>query len=103
MDDDVMISVDPHKASNTAAVMDPVTKVVIASQRFANTPEGYRQLRDFSGRGSNAGGRSKAATGLADHCPNDWSLTANSSLSAGEASSPSPGLLPGPRPQDRRR
>jgi len=50
VDDDVMISVDPHKASNTAAVMDPVTKVVIASQRFANTPDGYRQLRDFSGR-----------------------------------------------------
>jgi hypothetical protein len=50
VDDDVMISVDPHKASNTAAVMDPVTKVVIASQRFANTSAGYRQLRDFSGR-----------------------------------------------------
>lgn len=50
MDDDVMISVDPHKASNTAAVMDPVTKIVIASQRFANTAAGYRQLREFSGR-----------------------------------------------------
>lgn len=50
MDGDVMISVDPHKASNTAAVMDPVTKVVIASQRFANTAAGYRQLREFSGR-----------------------------------------------------
>lgn len=50
MDDDVMISVDPHKASNTAAVMDPVTKIVIASQRFANTAAGYRQLLEFSGR-----------------------------------------------------
>lgn len=50
MDDEVMISVDPHKASNTAAVMDPLTKVVIASQRFANTQAGYRQLQDFSGR-----------------------------------------------------
>jgi transposase len=48
--DDVMISVDPHKASNTAAVLDPVTKIVIASQRFANTAAGYRQLRDFSRR-----------------------------------------------------
>jgi len=45
-----MISVDPHKASNTAAVMDPVTKVMIATQRFANTTAGYRQLREFSGR-----------------------------------------------------
>ena len=50
MDDDVMISVDPHKASNTAAVMDPVTKIVIASKRFANTGAGYRQLCEFSGR-----------------------------------------------------
>jgi hypothetical protein len=25
-DDDVMIAVDPHKASNTAAVLDPVTR-----------------------------------------------------------------------------
>jgi hypothetical protein len=33
VDDDVMISVDPHKASNTLAVMDPVTKTVIARGR----------------------------------------------------------------------
>src|SRR4051794_5141697 len=50
MDDDVMISVDPHRASNTAVVLDPVTKVVIASRRFANTTVGYQQLREFSGR-----------------------------------------------------
>jgi transposase len=50
MDDGVMISVDPHKASNTAAVLDPVTKVVIAGARFANTVAGYRQLRSFAGQ-----------------------------------------------------
>jgi transposase len=50
VDDDVMISVDPHKASNTAAVMDPVTRVVVARQRFANTVDGYRDLREFSSR-----------------------------------------------------
>lgn len=49
MGDDVRITVDPHKASNTA-VMDPDTKIVIASQRFANTTAGYRQLRDFGAR-----------------------------------------------------
>jgi hypothetical protein len=27
--DDVMITVDPHNASNSAAVLDPVTKTVI--------------------------------------------------------------------------
>ena len=47
--EDVMISVDPHKASNTLAVMDPVTKAVIARQRFANTVGGYRRLREFAG------------------------------------------------------
>jgi hypothetical protein len=47
VDNDVMISIDPHKASNTAAVLDPATKAVIASRRFANTTAGYRQLRTF--------------------------------------------------------
>jgi transposase len=47
VDGDVMISIDPHKTSNTAAVLDPATKTVIASQRFANTTAGYRQLRTF--------------------------------------------------------
>jgi hypothetical protein len=28
LNDDVLIAVDPHKASNTAAVLDPVTKMV---------------------------------------------------------------------------
>jgi hypothetical protein len=31
--DDVMIAVDPHKASNTAAVLDPVTKTAIEAAR----------------------------------------------------------------------
>ena len=47
--EDVMISVDPHKASNTLVVMDPVTKAVIARQRFANSVGGYRRLREFAG------------------------------------------------------
>ena len=36
-----MIAVDPHKASNTAAVLDPVTKTLIETARFANSDEGY--------------------------------------------------------------
>jgi Transposase len=47
--DDVMISVDPHKASNTLAVMDPVTMAVIARQRFVNSAGGVRRLREFAG------------------------------------------------------
>src|SRR5258708_21078023 len=45
-----MIAVDPHKASNTAAVLDPVTKPVIESARFANSRQGYRQLSGFAAR-----------------------------------------------------
>jgi transposase len=48
--DDVMIAVDPHKASNTAAVLDPVTKTVIESARFASSEEGFRQLTGFAAR-----------------------------------------------------
>jgi transposase len=75
MDGDVMISVDPHKASNTTAVMDPITRVVIASQRFANTVAGYQRLREFSQRweqrqwaveGCHGAGRSLAQRLVAD-------------------------------------
>jgi hypothetical protein len=30
--DAVLIGVDPHRASNTLAVLDPVTRVVVASK-----------------------------------------------------------------------
>ena len=46
----VVIAVDPHKASNTAAVLDPVTKTLIESARFANTMDGYAQLIAFAAR-----------------------------------------------------
>lgn len=49
MDSDaVLIGVDPHKASNTLAVLDPVSRVVVASKRFANTASGYVELRSFA-------------------------------------------------------
>src|SRR5262245_59453498 len=48
LNEDVLIVVDPHKASNTAAVLDPVTKTVIESARFANTEDGYTQLMAFT-------------------------------------------------------
>ena len=47
-----MIAVDPHKAGNTAAVLDPVPETLIESARFANTTDGYAQLRAFAGRWS---------------------------------------------------
>jgi transposase len=44
----VLIGVDPHKASNTVAVLDPVSRVVVASKRLANTASGYEELRSFA-------------------------------------------------------
>ena len=47
---DVLIRVDPHKGSNTLAVLDPVTKTPIDGGRFANTTTGYRELMVFAER-----------------------------------------------------
>ena len=75
MSDDVMIAVDPHKASNTAAVLDPVTRTLIESARFANSADGYQQLAGFARRwdqrrwaveGCHGAGRSLAQRLVAD-------------------------------------
>jgi transposase len=75
MNGDVMIAVDPHKASNTAAVLDPVTKTVIEAARFASSAEGYVRLTGFAGRweqrrwaveGCRGAGRSLAQRLVAD-------------------------------------
>jgi len=75
LNDDVLIAVDPHKASNTAAVLDPVTKAVIETARFAHTEEGYAQLTGFAVRwsqrrwaveGCHGAGRSLAQRLVAD-------------------------------------
>ena len=44
---EVLIGVDPHKASNTVAVFDVSTRKPIDEGRFTSTLEGYRQLRAF--------------------------------------------------------
>ena len=70
-----MIAVDPHKASNTAAVLDPVTKTLIDTARFANSDEGYARLAGFARRwhcrrwaveGCRGAGRSLAQRLVAD-------------------------------------
>jgi len=48
--DDVMIAVDPRKASTSSVVLDPVTKTVIETARFANSDEGYARLAGFARR-----------------------------------------------------
>ena len=75
MDGEVLISVDPHKASSTLAVFDPVTRTAIDGARFANTKDGYRELVRFAGRwtqrrwaveGCHGAGRSLAQRLVAD-------------------------------------
>jgi transposase len=75
LSDDVMIAVDPHKASNTAAVLDPVTKTLIDTARFASSDEGYARLAGFARRwedrrwaveGCRGAGRSLAQRLVAD-------------------------------------
>jgi transposase len=75
MDGEVLISVDPHKASSTLAVFDPVTRTAIDGARFANTKEGYCELVRFAGRwthrrwaveGCHGAGRSLAQRLVAD-------------------------------------
>ncbi len=43
----VVIGVDPHKASNTLVVIDREENV-LAQQRFDNTREGYREMKTFA-------------------------------------------------------
>jgi transposase len=45
----VMIGVDPHKASHTAAALDEHGRL-LGQQRIAATLDGYRQLRRWAGR-----------------------------------------------------
>jgi transposase len=73
--DEVLISIDPHKASSTLAVFDPFTRTPIDGARFANTKEGYRELARFAARwkhrrwaveGCHGAGRSLAQRLVAD-------------------------------------
>jgi transposase len=75
VNDDVMMAVDPHKASNTVAVLDPVTRTPVDGARFPNSMSGYAELMAFAGRwdqrrwaveGCHGAGRSLAQRLVAD-------------------------------------
>ena len=102
MNDVVMIAVDPHKASNTAAVLDPATKTLIEPARFASTMDGYAQLTAFAARwaqqrwaveGCHGAGRS-----LAQRLVTDGEMVLDVPAQAGR---PGAGVLARARPQDR--
>jgi transposase len=70
----VMIGVDPHKASHTAAVLDEHGRL-LDRQTIPATLDGYRQLRQWAGR--SAAGRWRAPTASADPWRSGWSATAS--------------------------
>ena len=74
MDDDVMIAVDPHKASNTLAVMDPVTRTRDRVGPVREHRAGYRAAAARSPTGGPSGaGRSRVVTGRAGRWRSGWS------------------------------
>ena len=60
---DVVIGVDPHKASWTAAVIDREQRV-LGKIRVPTSPDGYRQLRQFMATWPSATWAVEGATGL---------------------------------------
>jgi hypothetical protein len=72
LSDDVMIAVDPHKASNTAAVLDPVTKTLTGTARFANSDEGYARLAGYARKRKPAAGRWRAAAVRTGRWSSGW-------------------------------
>ncbi len=54
----IIIGVDPHPASHTAAALDAATGRVLSALRVGNTREGYERLLEWAGRssGSHGGG-----------------------------------------------
>ena len=78
MSDGVLIAVDPHKAHNTLVVLDPATRRPVGEAEFANTSDGYRDLRRFARQwqdrrwaveGCHGAGRSLAQRLVADGEP----------------------------------
>jgi transposase len=50
VNDDVLITVDPHKGHNTLAVMDPLTRTAVDGAEFANSHAGYVEMMRFARR-----------------------------------------------------
>lgn len=60
---DIVIGVDPHKASWTAAVINR-EQLVLGKIRVPTSPDGYRQLRQFTATWPSATWAVEGATGL---------------------------------------
>ncbi len=73
MGDEVVIGLDPHKASNTIAVLDR-DETLLTRRRFPHSDDGlvamFSAVTVYPKRGC---GRSRARTGSAGTSPSDWS------------------------------
>jgi hypothetical protein len=103
MSDRVVIAVDPHKASWTAAVVNASLQQV-ALLRVPVSAAGYRALRRFAGRWPQASWAIEGAGGLG--APLASRLSGDGIAGgrrAGQARCAGPGAVQWTRPQDRRR
>jgi hypothetical protein len=100
---EVIIGADPHKASNTIAVLDG-DETVVTQRRFPNTHKGFgvmiRVARSWPPVAVGGGGNERAGKQRGSAAGGRGPVGARR---AGQAGHPSPGVLRGPRPQDPRR
>src|SRR5690348_2403167 len=100
----VMIAVDPHKAGNTAAVLDPVTKTLLESARFTSAADGYGQLARFAGRWERRRWAVEGCFGVGRSLAQRTGRRRRDRAGrARQARGPGPRLFAGPWPQDRQR
>ena len=72
----VVIGVDPHKRLNAVVVVN-VTGEVAARRQFANSADGFRELRVFRVSGAQERGRLRVVTGSANTSRNVLSARVN--------------------------
>jgi Transposase len=101
---ELVIGVDTHKHTHTAAVVAAATGAVVTQATVPTTPAGYQQLLQVAGRHpgqrvwaiESTGGYGAGLTRfLAAHQEQVWSWTGPSELPAATAPSPTPWTPPG--------
>ena len=74
---EVVIGVDTHKHTHTAAVVRAATGAIVARAAVTADPDGYTQLEALAGSTRRCGpGRWKAAAATAPGSPDTWRSTA---------------------------
>jgi hypothetical protein len=98
--DRVVIAVDPHKASWTAAVVTSSLQP-LATLRVPVSAAGYQQLRRLPAGGRRPAGRSKVLVGWVPRWPSACAVRALPWWTCPPSSPPGSGCCLGARPQKR--